>query len=184
MSNVKGLDLPLLQDSCKRNPKLKKLFELYSARQRGRQACTVPHVRRIMKENGTDLTKQEAIDIMRTWERAGAGKFVSGKADQNNRFIWDWDLMSLSKRVLSPPAPKGVEPAPVRGAPRPRLKLPKLPEDAEVTQVMADAPATGAKSYFVRFNGFEIELPIDMTDKELGEAEAFIKRLQALAKKS
>jgi hypothetical protein len=180
MATPKDLDVTFLQAASKKNLKLKKLFELYTSREKGRNSCTVPRVRRIMKESGTDLTKDEAIEIMMTWEKGGAGRFVSGKRDQDMRFVWAWDIPSLATRVLAPPPPKGVAPAPVLDAPRTRLKLPKLPQGAIVAKGVADAPSNGSKSIFVRFKGFEIELPTDMTDVELNEAQAFIKRLQGL----
>lgn len=182
MQTTKGLDILQLRKACAKNHKVRKLFEIYSKREKGRQDCTVPRIRRLMKESGTDLTLDEAIAIMKLWEKAGAGRYVRGDRDQDNRFLWTWDIPSVATRVLSPPAPDGVRPAEIRPAPKTRVKLPKLPPESEVTQVLADAPSVGVKLVTVRFDGFEITLPADMTEIERKEAEKFIRELRAMPK--
>lgn len=176
---TKQLNISMLRAECQKDNKLRHLFELYSDRGRGRQSCTVPRIRRIMKESGTDLTRDEAIQIMKVWQQAGCGRYVSGQRDQDNRFLWAWDIPSLAKRVTATAAPENVTGALVAPAPKPRLRLPLTPGEIVPGGDKIPLGRQGA-SVKIRFDGFEIELPTNMTAEERSEAQKFISSLKGL----
>lgn len=178
------LNIPMLKQACTDNAKMQKLFEVYSDRDRGRTSCTVPRIRRIMKEVNVDLTVEETIEIMKTWQAAGCGRFVPGRRDQDNRFMWSWDIPSLAKRITAPPVPEGLAPAEILAAPRQRARLIKVPGELvpagiRAEQVLSDTVTPTHPGLKVRFKGFEIELPKDLSQEELSDAQAFIHNLRA-----
>jgi hypothetical protein len=198
MTTTKALNIPMLKDACKQSPKITAIFEHYLNRERGRQTSTIPRLRRVMKEEANiDLSKEEAIEIFRIWQKAEAGRYVSGRNDQDNRFLWEYSIPHVAEAVLEKKSAatlraeeiaksKGekVEPdSSVKAAPKGRVKLPKpmpapVPAKAPLKPNLKVATDSSAQPV-IRFPGFELILPPHMTDKENKELLTFINNLRA-----
>lgn len=180
MQVVKSVNIPLLKDYCSKNAVARRVFELYSDRHRTRGSSTVARIRRILHDDtGTPVSREEVLAMMRAWQQAGCGRLVTGTRDQDNRFLWSWDIPSLATQVVAVEAQDALPVAPVQPAPAFRAPPPPaVSGPAVMPGLRMRKPAPANAPLKVRFDGFEIDLPADMSKEEKEEAFAFIKNLR------
>lgn len=176
------LNLGLLQQAVKRNPKYEKAYRIFAKRQRGRFEITFRRFGRVMDAEGERWTPEEINDYFELQQESGAGSIIHGKDTPS--FIFNVHLQDLACAVLGLPSPKRKNKGwssvrseaghIARPTPRRKPALPKVSERASdhVLSGVQLAPANvlpfqatraGVQGQTVRLkkDGFEIEVDLD-----------------------
>lgn len=200
------VNIPLLKETAAKDPKVKALFELYGKRLRGRQDSTVPRARRVLQDAGIDMSTKELTAFYGTMQKAHAGRWVSGRHGKSGRFVWGFHLKSIADAVngfeyvydakTKTYSTKPIEVVSLKPAAKPRVKLPRYTQAGHRNPLLASAkprlvsmpvslmpepiaspmPAS-SRAIKVKRAGFEIELPINMSEQERKDAAVFLTAL-------
>lgn len=73
------------------------ILDDFGARRRNQQVTKLDQLLWRLASAGKDVSRPEAINVLRKLDEAGCGRFLTGRKGYATRFEWNYDLVSVAK---------------------------------------------------------------------------------------
>ncbi|MCC7499809.1 MAG: hypothetical protein IT160_19670 [Bryobacterales bacterium] len=165
---AQALDTKALKALYSTDPVAKIILEDFGARQRNQQITKLDQLLFRLSNARKSVSRADAINVLRSLDDAGCGRFLTGRKGHPTRFEWQYDLVSVAKAATGEVQQvEEIQPAPqTDNGDEPIIEKESLPEGTikHTYQLRADWQVT-------------LALPSDLTAREAARLSEFIKTL-------
>lgn len=142
-----------------RDSQFARAFLDHAANRENKQSeTTVERALTILKEQGIEAVRGDAVEMFKRFEDLGCGKFVSGRRGKQSRFAWSASIVSVGRAAV--------------GEQQVVAAIPETDEDRD------EADEVLSHSYHLRPDyAVALELPADLTTQEAKRLAGYIRTL-------
>jgi hypothetical protein len=97
------IDIGTLRSLYQSSPVAKAALDHFAAREKRRWETTVERLQGIVRQELTDVSRGDIIEIFRMLESANCGRFVVGRRGHLSRFEWSSNLIAVGKAAAGEP---------------------------------------------------------------------------------
>lgn len=97
---AQSLNTRALKTLYSSGPAAMAILDDFGARQRNQQITKLDQLLWRLSSAGKEVSRSEAINVLRKLDEAGCGRFLTGRKGHATRFEWTYDLVSVAKVAM------------------------------------------------------------------------------------